>query len=138
MTEKEINHIKIKKALNDLIGKKILYNTREYSIKDWRSKEGIIIIVAEPEWIELIETTAFGKIKKEFLPIEDDKTYDLSLLPSNGASKQLKEILLENIKSVTKDPEYVNQANAINKSAQALINLVRLELEMVKLKSKID
>jgi hypothetical protein len=128
---------KLEAVLRNLVGKTVMYNTTNYVVRDWRVKDGVVTIVAEPRWIELVETTAYAKIRNEFLPVADDSPkFELSILPKNGAATDLKKILLENITKVQSDPKYVEQANAINKSATAIINLARLEVEFFKLKKR--
>jgi len=128
--------IKLAATLRDLVGKTIMYNTVNYKIKDWQAKDGIVTIVADPRWIELVETSAYAKIRKEFLPVNDSPVFELSILPKNGAATELKKILLENIIKVQQDPKFIGQAKAVNQCVTNVINLARLELEYFKAKRK--
>ena len=125
---------KLGAALHDLVGKTIMYNTRNYKILAWRVKDGIVTIVADPKWIELVETTAYSKIRKEFRPAPDEENEGMALrtLPKNGEMANLKKILIQNIKNVQDNEEFVQQGNTINKSVNAVINLAKLELSFLK------
>ena len=84
----------------------------------------------------MIETSAYAKIRKEFLPVNDSPVFELSILPKNGAATELKKILLENIIKVQQDPKFIGQAKAVNQCVTNVINLARLELEYFKAKRK--
>ena len=60
----------------------------------------------------------------------------LKILPKNGEITNLKEILIDNIKNVQKNEGFIQQANAINKSVNAVINLAKLELSFLKAKQE--
>ena len=130
---------KLEVCLNELMGKTVMYNTHEYHLSGWHLKDGVITIAATPEWIELVETQALKKVREEFLPMEkEDKALIKAMGPINGSAKQIQDALMKNIAKVADDPKFVDQANAINKAATAFINLARLELEVLKLKSRLS
>lgn len=53
-----------------------------------------------------------------------------SVIGSNG--KELSDILKDNIRKVQSDPAYIPQAQAIADQVKEIINLAKVEVEMVK------
>lgn len=76
---------------------------------------------------------------KEFLPASNET----SLVTSKSFSSQvigkhaalmvdLKDVLLDNIKRVRDNPDYAKQAQVVNKSANTLVSMVALEVQVAK------
>ena len=50
---------------------------------------------------------------------------------NNEAFQSLADVLMDDIKKVRADPSYVSQAKQVSNSAQTIINLVKLQLEIM-------
>ena len=61
-------------------------------------------------------------------------TADLMVLIQNSGMSDLQKKLMETIKKVDENPEYVQQAHAINNLAKTAVNMVNTQLQFLKKK----
>jgi hypothetical protein len=57
---------------------------------------------------------------------------------ASGLADELVDILKQNITKVSKDPNYIKQAQVVDKSVGTILNVQRLKLEMFKAATKSD
>jgi len=124
---------RLSQYLKDMVGKTFMYETHLHRILSYEIQDGICTVVTDKKWIKFPESRGLKKLR-EFLEAPDEEKQELALkiLPKNGELTDLKKILVENIKRVQNDEKFVQQANAINKSVNAVINLGKLEISFFK------
>lgn len=67
------------------------------------------------------------------VPVKENKEIALS-----ASAQELRTILLDNIESIKKDSAFIHQAKAINNSVQTYLNVIRTEMECIKLTKEIN
>jgi hypothetical protein len=120
--------------LEKMLSKTYIYKQEHIRIKDYypEPEEGTIKIITDkaPITINASEVTQF--IDK-CLAVDDENTQALQIVTeSQKTITSLKDILLDNIKKVQENKEYINQAKTINNSVNTLLNMVSLELKVSK------
>lgn len=121
--------------LNTMVGKTFMYNTRHYKILSFRISPGEnnVQIATDKKWFDF-HTNLIDAALKQFLPVADlMEVNSLQIMPKKDEMNDLKTIILNNIKKVQKDKNYVGQANSINKSMNTLINMAKTEISLLKL-----
>lgn len=119
--------------LERMVGESFLYHGNQIKIKDYYKEEenNSIRIITQTEPI-LIANSKIQEFVSDCLPIEESKS--LSIVSESQATiTSLKDILMDNIKKVQGDKDYINQAKTINNSVNTLITMVSLQ---VKINSK--
>ena len=123
--------------LKDMVGKTWLYKTNQVRILSFRHKEESITIVTDKDWVE---TTVYGlaELLKDFLEVsqEDSPALENTSLQviantRNGLS-ELRSVLMDNIKTLQGNKEFIPQAKAINNNINTMINMVKLEFQITK------
>lgn len=120
--------------LERMLNKTYIYKQDHIRIKDYypEAEEGTIKIITDkgPITIHANEVTHFVE---KCLPVDDENTQALQIVTeSQKTITSLKDILLDNIKKVQDNKEYINQAKTINNSVNTLLNMVSLELKVSK------
>jgi len=138
--------------------KKFLYRNKVLQLKGFREHSGMFILFCivngKEEQIvkeDVYKLELFLNTLIEFDDIQMDKsemTIDDNILPAkipdskfnkvnkileknNEAFQSLADVLMDDIKKVRADPSYVSQAKQVSNSAQTIINLVKLQLEIM-------
>jgi hypothetical protein len=70
------------------------------------------------------------QVKADKIEIVKDRPNPLQ--HHSSAFKKLNEILMEDIEKVRNNKEYIQQAQTVSKSAQTIINMAKLELDVYK------
>lgn len=115
-----------------MVNKTWMYNARHHKLLSYRISENSVILVTDKEWYE-IPITKINKELSSFLPVatsNSHKDVSIVLFSGNGQSS-LRDVVMDNITKLQSDPNYIKQAEAINKQVKTMI-------EMSKLKIKID
>lgn len=79
------------------------------------------------------------QIEEDFKEVSSKEQEQTNLVISSHSARELEnmnslsDILMENIKKVQDDPQYIDRAKSINESAKNLIELKKTQLEVVKL-----
>jgi len=128
----------IKTQLDNLAGKDWMYNGKVYHVEfcDYDDEADFWIIKATNRRFKFCSSEIEGQIR-QFLPVADDKEIDkhvtdLTMMPDKAQFIDLKDTILDNIKSVRADKSYIKQADSICKSVNTLINMARLELQYIR------
>lgn len=87
------------------------------------SEDFEVIIYDIPVWLEHFTEVPDINVAVAVKPME------INTLKSD-ISAELRDILMENIRKVSKDKEYVNQAKQIANSVAALVNLAKVEIDI--------
>lgn len=107
-------------------------------------KEGDKTILAtDKRWIEFETPFILNCFLEDCRPADAavvaKSVYTELTLPdpkSDEIMSKLKGVLIENIDKVRENKEYVPQAQMVSKTVQTLINLTKMELEVLKLRNK--
>lgn len=121
--------------IRSMVGKSYLYHSHEHQINDVTLKgDDLYEITTDKRKI----TLTVSEIEKEFLPIEDDG-YDKKLALFNKIQKEgiplvdVSTELMAVIKKVKESPVYIHQAQTIILSAKALVDLKRLQIDLLRI-----
>lgn len=140
----------LESRLERMVDKQFLYRTNPCKVVNWCIEDDKVILFTNKGKIDLVNADEL----KEFLPIDSTPTErpdnqalagrtngngstSLQVIPSNSEFlSSLSTTIKENIENVKNDRSYIAQASAINDSINTLINLAKLELQVLKLKMK--
>ncbi len=135
--------MQLQTKLATMVNHTYIYKARHQKILSFRIEDDTVHIVTDLRWLK-IDITKIEKELQEFLPVEeekDDAVIDGIYLPTVHQAKEnmpsLKDTILENIDKLKTNKDYVKQAAAINQSINTLINMAKLELQTVRIKSKV-
>ena len=124
-------------TLKSMTGKSWMYKTRTVKILSHKQKGNDISIVTDHSWIE----TTLGDLPgvlEEFMEVEQDDSAALEstslqvIQETRTGLTELRGILLENIKQLQDNKEFIPQAKAINNNINTMINMVKLEFQITK------
>jgi len=119
-----------------LIGKNFLYLGGEVVVKKIECMEGDLLKVTTDKKIIRIRES---ELRKELLPIESEIERHEGIMlyrgvqVESGEMTKLSDALMENIKKVQENKEFIDQARSINESAKAIIELKKAQIQMIKL-----
>lgn len=119
---------------NKMIGNTYLYRTEQYTVMN------VIYIEDDLYDIETDKRTIrmnADLISKEFLPVQSSTRKKnsaalMKYLPDDKTIVDLSAVLTENIRKLQTDPKFIEQARAINEQAKTLIDLKKLQLDVIK------
>ena len=124
--------------IKSMVGNSYLYHAHEHQVMDVTQKgEDLYEITTDKTDKKKIALTV-SEIEKEFLPIEDDG-YDKKLALFNKIQKEgiplvdVSTELMAVIKKVKESPAYIHQAQTIILSAKALVDLKRLQIDLLRI-----
>lgn len=116
--------------LERMLDDTFVFKGKHIKVKDWYAEE-------EKDTIRIITTTDPIVIKntevKKFVDqcIRVEETQALQVInKSQEDIGNLKDILMDNIKKVQENKEYINQAKVINNSVNSLMNMVSLQMKI--------
>ncbi|WP_336689408.1 MULTISPECIES: hypothetical protein [unclassified Chryseobacterium] len=126
--------------LDSLMGKKIHYNKQNIKIQKYKEVGGCICIVTDVRTLQFFPE----EIKEKFLDVISDEKQEGTFSPPSTIEKQsfialpeenttVKESLLEALKKVKADPSYIAQAKSVCQIADALVNIQKTEIDLIKL-----
>lgn len=116
-----------------MMGATYLYNAREVKVQRIEHVEDDLYDV-KPETGKTFRVNA-ATLKKEFLPVSDRKGESVALVRAmneNLPMKNLGQTLSETLDKLKSDPKYIDQARAINETAKTMIELGKLQVEIVR------
>ncbi|PRY51512.1 hypothetical protein B0I27_10798 [Arcticibacter pallidicorallinus] len=132
----------IEATLTGMVGKNYTYNRRKVTVLRFEIKEKVIRIVCATEDITIL-VEDFQDTMKSFLPdttpaISSENTPAVvspSAVPQTiirTSGGELKDLVMENIRKIQRDKEYIPQAIEINNQVKTLIDLAKTEIELIK------
>lgn len=125
--------MQINERLESMVGKTYLYHAQYHKILSYKVDGDKITIVTHKKWFDIS-----NKDLNQFLPTSSENgTTSLQVLPKDREFlASLSATIKDNIEQVKKDKSYIPQANSINNSINTLVNLAKIELQMLKMNSK--
>lgn len=115
-----------------MIGRTYLYGGENYVIKDVTHVEDDLFDVRTDK--RSLRLSA-GELKKDFLPVHVPAKRGnalAKLLENDSDMVNLSKVLSDSIKKLEKDATFIPQAQAINETAGKLIDLKKLQLDVIK------
>ncbi len=82
-------------------------------------------------WFEQPENAVIDTATRQ-LPALANAQMDVAIVQTNGLADDLVKILKDNIEKVSKNPAYVDQAKAVDKSVDTILKVKKMQLEMYK------
>lgn len=123
--------------LKAMTGKSWMYKTRMVKILSHQQKGEAVVIVTDKDWIET-DTINLTTMLGEFLAVEqgDDPALENTSLQviqnTRSGLSELRSVLMDNIKTLQGNKEFIPQAKAINNNINTMINMVKLEFQITK------
>jgi hypothetical protein len=118
-----------------MVGSTYMYKKENYTLKGFIPEEQKVRILTDKQDIVLLNDGLHHSLSL-FLEVEQEETaLQVQKHPQNDTIVELRNILMENIKQVRENKEYVQQAGVVNKSVTNITNLIKAELEFMKLKN---
>lgn len=118
--------------LERLVGRTFIYKQDHIKIKDFYPipEEKKINVITDKKPILLDDSDVPDFINK-LLPVDEPTTVAVSVVNETQQTiTSLKDILLDNIKKVQENKDYIAQANTINNSVNSLLNMVSLQMKI--------
>lgn len=115
-------------------GRTYLYNGRECTVQQVVHIEDDLFDVHTDQGTKRVNER---DLKKAFLPVHGTNGSGQTMaliraMKENMPMTQLSDTLLDTIEKVKADPKYVDQARAINETAKSLIEIGKLQVEIVR------
>lgn len=123
------------KDFSQAIGGTFFYHAQERVIRDLYAEKDQLVVITNKGTIRIKP----DDFKKEFLPVDTDDDRSNAIIVHHGLDadtqvmKSLSEVLMSNIAKVNANPEFIDQARAINESAKTLIDLHKTKIDMIRL-----
>jgi hypothetical protein len=118
-----------------MVGRTFLYSGTEYSVmKITHVEDDLYDVQTDKRTIRLSD----GELRKEFLPVHVPTKKGtngqalVKYLPDGKDMVDLSAVLNENIKKLQTDATFIDQARAINESAKTIIELKKLQLDVIR------
>lgn len=127
----------MQEKLNKLIGNKYTYRGLSITVKEVKFLSALYVIKTDKQTYNFYESEVHSFLLELIDYEEKPKTKTIMENTSNvrtvsNESTDLSEILLETIKKVQSNKEYIGQANAICNVVSQMINIKKLELQLKK------
>lgn len=116
--------------LDKMIGSKFMYHTRPYKIHGYVSVNGHIEIRTNKQPIKIDKEDLSDELN-DFLPIEGDFG-SKEIREDAQKLRNLENKLYENIDKIQDDEEYIKKAKAMTSTADTIINMEKLKIQMLK------
>ncbi len=122
------------RAFYKMIGGTYLYKGINYIIQSIEQEERNLFKITTDKRVIRVNGE---DLRREFLPVEPrpDKKNALALynaMEDNLPMKGLGTTLMDTIKKIQEDPKYIDQAKAINETAKNLIEMQRVQVDLVR------
>lgn len=117
--------------LERLLNTTVIYKQNHIRIKDYfmKPEDGTVTIITDKNPITIKEAEIADFVSK-CLPVAEESQALAIVTESQQTITTLKDILMDNIKKVQEDKEYIGQAKTINNSVSALLNMVSLQVKL--------
>ena len=130
----------VESKLKSMVGKLFMYHKVNQRVLRFENKESCIKITTDVE--DIVIKWEDAGILNDFLPVEEDlvfKEAPAATAPSiinqsviGSSAKELKEILMENIRQIKDNKEFIPQAVEINNNVKSIIDLAKAEVDLFK------
>lgn len=120
-----------------LKGQSVMYRTETYFVKDIRvDDEGTHVLTTDKGILKLTSS----QVANDLLPVADEETPEATQrslvmrLTADDANdiKELSAMVMDGIRRVQQDPEFIDQARAINEGAKVIVDIKKLVIDAVR------
>lgn len=116
--------------------KPFMIHQQEEVVKEWEFIDGETVVIHTDKNKHRFSFSIADERLAEFLPIEQELAEIESNLPQLACNTQtlreLKDIMMENIRKVQEDKAYIPQAQEVSKSVGTIVDLAKTEIEYIK------
>lgn len=127
----------IREKLEQLVNKEVAYEGTIHKISKYKEIGGNICVVTDKRTFQFYP----NEIQKEFLDriFQHNTSADLVVKNEPPAivvpeeNKTIKELLMEAIKKVNEDPNFIKQAKSICDIANTMVNIQKAELDILRM-----
>jgi len=137
----------VRSSLNELLNRKVVYGVSEFSIIDFkydgRISKFLVKVDDRDEEFELTVDAAVDFVREcrlvnsSTIQVQSSTVAPAAakvmVTPNLQTTNTLKNILLENINKIKDNPNYIPQAQEISKQVGQVINVLRTEMECLRL-----
>lgn len=131
------------KLIQEMLNKPMLYGNRTVTITGYRFdtlKERIYLHTNEQQDHYNRSVDAMPEFLKQFSTVQNQVkrvSASQAIMQSVTNADELERILMDNIKKVQTNPEYIKQATAINNNVNSIININKMKLDFAKAASRL-
>jgi|SRR5690606_5653693 len=125
--------------LYDMVGGTYLYKRESITIKGVIASDADQLIRIKTDKQDItISQLHLSDFLSALLPVEADHEEATTALQvqQSGEITNMQNILMDSIKKIQQDKEYVGQAKAINNHINTMLNMVKLQMQMQIMKDK--
>ena len=138
----------LQKKLENLKGKSWMFNSNIHEVLQFKIEDDNFIIVTNKSWLTFPIKDA-REVLMEFLPVENDKQIEESTtapvsislaidIPVRDLSSSLKTVISQLNSRDTISPAEMKKMEQLNKTAQTIINLGKLQLDYFRISNAIE
>lgn len=126
----------MEEKLNALIDNQFIYKEKPTLIKSWKKVNSLFVVHTDSQTYNFYENELNGFFESLLpLPAKQParwvpKAKTEEVIETEKTSEDLTTILYETINNVRKNPDYIQQANAICNVVSQMINIKKLELQI--------
>jgi len=125
--------MQVSERLQQLEGKTWMYNTVLHSVAKTRVTETGFDVVSDKGFMSF-KLGEVDRVMKEFLPVADETERGVVLTGEVFPVHSVVGTIMEGIEKLKQDKDFIPQAEAINRSAQTIINLAKVLVDVKKLR----
>jgi hypothetical protein len=132
-----MNELKIMDRVKQLPGGTFLHNARSYKVLQVYQETDKVVIATDKKMFN-VPMHELGDFLANFLEADPEEEAiqtvkkEVMSVTDKTVLKNLSEILFENIEKIKKDPSYIDQADAINSQAKSIIDIAKIEVDLLK------
>jgi hypothetical protein len=129
---------KDKQLIENLKSKKWLYNGKPVAVDSHQKVEDqYVFCLSDGTVVKCFVQNLEATLEEKFIPLPSHSQTPAKVGALSDTLVQLKDILMDNIKKVQEDKEYITQAKEVNNSIKEVVNLAKLDIEYTKLSKEI-
>jgi len=123
--------------LKNMIGKEWMNNTYTYRFLELETEEGCVVLHTDKKEISFRNQAELNFFLKDCLPVHPTQpSHKPAPIIEKDVLAEVKGLLVDNIRQLKHDKEHIQQANAMAKQVNALVQLVNLEVQTRKAMNK--
>jgi glutamate/tyrosine decarboxylase-like PLP-dependent enzyme len=127
----------LRDRLDEMTGRFFIVNGNSEKVESWQLlDEDTVSIKTDQDEYQFPFDLADERLKRDFLPVEDGLDTVSKNIPLRACNTEtlasLRDIMLENIKKIQADKEYLPQAQEVSKSVGVIVDLAKTEIEYFK------
>lgn len=125
--------VKLNQILNDWKNKDFTYRGEAHRILTYQTTDKYLNLATDKH-IFTIVLDEVEEFLNEFKQTENTELVEKELPPGiNPVYNEVSDLIMENIKELKKNPEYLAQAKVINENVLTIVQLGKLKLEGIKI-----